>query len=699
MWQNYDPQERLQSEISQGTGGAFQVDAAAKLRRSEPVQPESMEELFQARVSVVCPTTDTRQEFHEQLWAVFEAQTWPDKELVVMETYSTSPSAFLVQKAAEDERLVYMGKKVSPERDWSIGAKRNVCTFLATGTWLANFDDDDLYAPCYLDVMVRSLIEQRSEAITLSTYYVFDVRSGTFGWCDQRYASESMRYGYGFSYVFFRKAAMYHPYPNQNMGEDYGFFNTLRKRPNSTALGGNRHVALHVDECGICCHTLHPKATSNSYAKRQVPLDEVLGLDLGELEFLEAYTRRFPLTQGGSKFIGKTERREQKVLVHSALGDFTFPLLVGTKLSEVQQQLHGELHCGGEASDLHLHASPPPDAPSLDTDTVRVGPRRPELWATLPSQRNETPDTEVTVRDLRNQEVSVTVWTHRVVRFNGLLNALVDQHGTVSEGGHRLAKKLRLAQKCGDDGRTYYESCNPSHWLLEEREVFAHGLQQLLDLAALEQGRGLPVVRLHAHGVPSNCFKLVEVPLPATAMELRLALKGLLPPEALLFKGCLFNASGADALEDESRLPNVVTADVFHGDLATGIFTTREMAIRSQEYCIHLLSTPETQELFDELEAGSWGDHATYRKSMFEALPDKVYRPMLQEYGLPVDRRGVMHYSTSVQSHFTPLDHEMVKNWLAIEQLMRNKVGVKAAEAAMGRIYAQLAAQQPQQPG
>ena len=46
------------------------------------------------RVSVVTPTTASRARFHPQLWQCFVDQSWPDKELVVVETYHDQPSAF-----------------------------------------------------------------------------------------------------------------------------------------------------------------------------------------------------------------------------------------------------------------------------------------------------------------------------------------------------------------------------------------------------------------------------------------------------------------------------------------------------------------------------------------------------------------------------------------------------------------------------
>ena len=109
------------------------------------------------RVSVVTPTTESRQRFHESLWKCFEAQQWPDKELVVIETYTDFPSELFERMAKQDSRLTYLKYKRPAGSDWSIGLKRNIAANVATGEFIANFDDDDLYAPSYLKTMVGEL--------------------------------------------------------------------------------------------------------------------------------------------------------------------------------------------------------------------------------------------------------------------------------------------------------------------------------------------------------------------------------------------------------------------------------------------------------------------------------------------------------------------------------------------------------------
>merc|ERR1712232_531046 len=115
-----------------------------------------------------------RQMFHKQVWTMFDSQVWEDKELVVVETFHDSPSPFFQQKAKENHRLIYLPIQRPREEDWSIGLKRNICTHLASGEVLVNFDDDDIYSPRYISTMVGAMRESHAAAAKLSGWYVYD---------------------------------------------------------------------------------------------------------------------------------------------------------------------------------------------------------------------------------------------------------------------------------------------------------------------------------------------------------------------------------------------------------------------------------------------------------------------------------------------------------------------------------------------
>eukprot|EP00930_Biecheleria_cincta_P086924 TRINITY_DN76178_c0_g1_i1.p1 TRINITY_DN76178_c0_g1~~TRINITY_DN76178_c0_g1_i1.p1 ORF type:complete len:664 (-),score=79.20 TRINITY_DN76178_c0_g1_i1:16-1980(-) len=276
--------------------GKWNPETLASLRRT----PISASE----RVSVVTPTSEKRAKFHEQLWKCFSAQTWPDKELVVVESHRGQGSSFLRQIAETHSNVVY----VSLRRQISIGCKRNLGAYLASGSVIACFDDDDIYAPNYISTMVSHLRSKNLIAVTLSSWYDYDTRLGACGFVDpqalndmdlvhgRQYtfmkqlrdsAVESAVYGYGFSYVYTRDAIMLRPYPDMNSCEDIFWMLQLRD-----AVG---RVGLLRDTAGICLHLIHGGNTADSVMHRGVAPETMASLEVAKLQFVKPMVERCQL--------------------------------------------------------------------------------------------------------------------------------------------------------------------------------------------------------------------------------------------------------------------------------------------------------------------------------------------------------------------------------------------------------------------
>lgn len=249
------------------------------------------------RVSVVSPTMASRQRYHEALWACFEAQDVPDKELIVLETYETTPSPFLVKKAAEDPRLVHVCIKVVPGADFSVGLKRNMTLHLASGEFIVNFDDDDLYAPCYASTMVGEMRSKSLQGVTLSAWYNFYTTTGlcTYSdpsswdeWASSEQELEAILYGYGFSYAHRRHASLEAPYPDVRFAEDAPFFLGLRRRY------GENKVGLLRDEQGICMHIMHRANSAQVLGSCEVDDDELDSLAIVGLAPFQQYREAAP---------------------------------------------------------------------------------------------------------------------------------------------------------------------------------------------------------------------------------------------------------------------------------------------------------------------------------------------------------------------------------------------------------------------
>ncbi|OLQ00147.1 hypothetical protein AK812_SmicGene17234 [Symbiodinium microadriaticum] len=175
----------------------------------------------------------------EHRYDCFAAQTWKDKELVVIDTGPRS-SPFLKAKALE---------ALDAEK------KRNLAIACASGATIAHFDDDarnytsqvilrrrsttlwlqlfvDFYAPEYLTELIESM--QGADAVTLASWFVGDACTGLESWI----------LGYGFSYVYRRAAALRRPFQHEHFGEvafypslqDYQFLVSLRDAPGGRGI-------------------------------------------------------------------------------------------------------------------------------------------------------------------------------------------------------------------------------------------------------------------------------------------------------------------------------------------------------------------------------------------------------------------------------------------------------------------------------
>ncbi|CAK9011833.1 Glyco_trans_2-like domain-containing protein [Durusdinium trenchii] len=213
MSMSWDP---MQKALFYQSRGRWDPSALARLRAPRNTR----------RVSVVVPTSSGRRKFHPQLWSCFSAQDWPEKELILIESTKagsrgSSPRARspdFSSLAAEDERILYVQLE---DESLSLGCKRNLGIFLASGDVIVHFDDDDVYGPSYIAEMVSELQRRHLVALTLSAWFDFDLRLQRCGFVDPealqdvdsvpkkhpklralREASvEAAVYGYGFSYA------------------------------------------------------------------------------------------------------------------------------------------------------------------------------------------------------------------------------------------------------------------------------------------------------------------------------------------------------------------------------------------------------------------------------------------------------------------------------------------------------------------
>lgn len=217
-------------------------------------------------VSVICPTYN-RPDKHPLLYLAFSHQHYPNKELLVHDD-SARPSPFFLN--LKDERVTYIHNPIRK----SIGTKRNDLIALAKGEIIAHFDDDDYYAPTYLETMVRNLGD--ADLVKFSKWLAYRESDHTFwewdttnighshfiisGWGDPdqvrdftelvpdpKSYNEANTWGYGFSFVFRKSLWEECHFPDTSAGEDGLFARAAIVRGRKVVhMSDDDHLVLHI---------------------------------------------------------------------------------------------------------------------------------------------------------------------------------------------------------------------------------------------------------------------------------------------------------------------------------------------------------------------------------------------------------------------------------------------------------------------
>jgi glycosyltransferase involved in cell wall biosynthesis len=228
------------------------------------------------QASIITPTFN-RQTFLPALWECVGAQSVQDIEWLV---HDHSPQRAALFDAINDPRVRY----VHVPQEISIGAKRNYLCDAANGEVIVHFDDDDFYAPHYVESMLSLMRDQNADIVKLFGFFLYQPKHKVFAYwdlerdfplhfrlspADQPSAMSNNgqmpgRWGYGFSYVFHRKVWQAAQFPDQNHGEDSVFANTAVQQLKFRSAGMQ-------DATRSCLHIIHASNTSIAFPQQILP--------------------------------------------------------------------------------------------------------------------------------------------------------------------------------------------------------------------------------------------------------------------------------------------------------------------------------------------------------------------------------------------------------------------------------------------
>jgi glycosyltransferase involved in cell wall biosynthesis len=233
------------------------------------------------KVSVLTPTRN-RESYIRNLYTYFKAQRYSDKELIILDD-SPHPSLFFQNLNDPEVRYIHSDTVENG------GQKRNRLIGQAGGEVLVHFDDDDYYAPHYIQTLVDHLGD--ADLVTLSGWFGYAARYDRFYYWDTRvlhhthvriHPYEGIRmedlktavddqfihrnvWGFGFSYVFRKRVCSAVQFDETlHFGfEDYPFARAI--------IDQGFHVKSFPDEVGLVIHVNHLLNVSIVYPQFILP--------------------------------------------------------------------------------------------------------------------------------------------------------------------------------------------------------------------------------------------------------------------------------------------------------------------------------------------------------------------------------------------------------------------------------------------
>lgn len=166
-------------------------------------------------VSCILPTRN-RADFVLQSIRYFERQDYPERELIVVDDGDDG----LAARLPASPRIRYLRL----DRRHSIGAKRNLACREARGQILAQWDDDDWYAPGRLSAQVAPLLAGQADITGLVAGTFFELPAWAFWTCTPalhaRMFAEDV---HGGTLVYRRDVLRLSHYPDRSLAEDAAF--------------------------------------------------------------------------------------------------------------------------------------------------------------------------------------------------------------------------------------------------------------------------------------------------------------------------------------------------------------------------------------------------------------------------------------------------------------------------------------------
>lgn len=239
-------------------------------------------------VSCIMPTFGRRAPFVAQAIRSFQAQTYPNKELIILDgDWQDLEKVSAAGVVPIEANIEYIHVNMSGAlAHLTIGAKRNLAVALARGDIIAHFDDDDYYGPDRLSRQVAPILADEADITGLVMDGVLDLHEMAAWRCGPALHNEIFALGVHGGTLVYRKA-LWGPtaaFQNISSGEDGAFLRLVLAQRARLARVSNNGSFVYVRHESRW--PLPPNRFPSMHEWRQVPPEEVIAPDV-----LAFYTR------------------------------------------------------------------------------------------------------------------------------------------------------------------------------------------------------------------------------------------------------------------------------------------------------------------------------------------------------------------------------------------------------------------------
>lgn len=188
-------------------------------------------------ITCIMPTMTSRRDFQWRAIEMFEAQSWPNKAMVIL----------------EDGPLVaglpgWLGKLCDSIRyEWfpgSLGAKLNRGAQLAKGSILANWDDDDWYHPDRLSLQMGQMTLSAKPVVSCNSAIFYSPGADVA----MEYTASTPWYGLGAAHFYTREWVLAHPHEDISLAEDTHFMQAAHRANDLSLISGMDILVAHNHE-------------------------------------------------------------------------------------------------------------------------------------------------------------------------------------------------------------------------------------------------------------------------------------------------------------------------------------------------------------------------------------------------------------------------------------------------------------------